>query len=487
MKYPIGIISFNRPQYLAELLKSLAEQAGDALDDREIHLFQDGGTVGQRQYANQDDIEQCIAMFKSAFPSGFVHVSEENIGHIRNVLRMEEFFFTGEEPRPAAMFLEDDIVLSPHYVAAMDKLIRHSLDVGDISYVRCIHSGRYSIEDQRLNRHKTFLPPTGQMWAYGITREYWLKERAALDTFYGMALTHPYRELDHNVSQLQWWKLGAPIVFHELDYGKVRASIHLGYSQLSTYCVMARYIGMQGVHFNAGIYEQQGWHLLQMFNEALESFEFPSTEEKRAAITVLRETDIAEQHIKLNLGNEGESTPTPGWLNLNRKYGFDFANTQLQQFSENSVEVVYSSHVLQRFQPQQSLALLRDVHRVLKPAGTVRISGLSLNMMTEQMLRGESRMEQFLDSFWPERERSQNARTHYLRLLGNHSDLCCSPSEYGQVTPLDFHQVAYMLIAAGFEPTRIRRCQFRSSSLPELREGPFDSRPNHSYFVEAVK
>lgn len=487
MKYPIGIISFNRPHYLSELLKSLSKQSGDALKGREIHLFQDGGVLGMQQYANQADIEQCVEIFRATFPQGVVHISSENIGHIRNVLRMEEFFFVGQSSCAAAMFLEDDIVLSPHYVSAMDELIEHALSVCDVSYVRCIHNVHRSVDEQRLNRNKTFLVPGGQMWGYGLTREYWRKERATLASFYNMALTHPYRALDHNITQLQWWKLGAPITFHELDYAKDKASTHLGYAQISTYCVAAKYIGKEGVHFTPSIFEHQGWHALEMFEEPFSGFIFPDDHEKAVAISTFRQTNLDNQHIKLNLGIESECPPRSGWLNINGKYGFDLGATQLRDFSDNSVETIFSSHVLQKYQPQQCLALVRDIYRVLRFGGTVRLSGLSLRVLTEQMLYGDDRMETFLDSFWPQRDRAECARTYYLNLLGDISDLFSSPSPYGQITPLDFEQVAYMLIAGGFNPGRIRRCHFKSSSLAELRGEGFDSRPNHSYYVEAVK
>ena len=487
MKYPIGIVSFDRPHYLAEHLKSLSAQAGRVLSGREIHLFQDGAATGQHRYANQDNIDECIRLFRKTFPRGFVHTSEENIGHIRNVLRMEEFFFAGTAQWPAAMFFEDDLVVSRHYVSAMDRLIAHALEAGDVSYVRCIHPGRPDIGEQRLNKHKTFLAPTGPMWGYGITREYWQKERAVLDPFYCMAETHPYRALDQNLAQLQWWRIDAPIQFSELDYAKVAATKYLGYAQLGTYCLAARYIGKQGVHYNADIFERLGWHLLQLFTEPLGKFDFPSAEEKRAAIVAQREANLAGQRIKLNLGIETECHPTMGWLNINRKYGFDLANVPLRPFKDDSVEVVYSSHVLQQLQPQHCVALLRDIHRVLKADGVVRISGLSLEILTEQMLQGDCHMESYLDAFWPERDHNRSAAAYYLRLLGSGTDLYGAASEYGQITPLDFHSIAYMLIAAGFEPSKIRRCRYRSSSLAELREGSFDSRANHSFFVEAVK
>ena len=38
-KTPIAILSFNRPDYLDQTLRSLAAQTDESLVDREIHLF----------------------------------------------------------------------------------------------------------------------------------------------------------------------------------------------------------------------------------------------------------------------------------------------------------------------------------------------------------------------------------------------------------------------------------------------------------------
>ncbi len=485
MKYPIGIISFNRPHYLKELVESLAGQHGEALTDREIHLFQDGAIVGGQRYANDEDIDECVRIFTGFFPHGGVHRSDENIGHIRNVLRMEGFFFLDREDCPAAMFFEDDLVVSPYYVQALDELLHYAHTAGDVAYVRCIHASRHSLEDQKRNARRTFVMSIGQMWGYGTTREYWRKERSALNLFYEMALCRPYRNLDHNIGQLQWWRLGAPIRFGELDYAKDNAAAYLGYAQIGSYCLAAKYIGEQGVHFSREIYERQGWHQLEMYRDVLGNFEYPSDEEKNSAVAALRQENNAAQRLKLNLG-PGVS-PMAGWLNLSGQCGFDLQNNKLEEFRANSVEIVYTGHFLQQISPKECVGLLGDIHRVLVPGGVVRISGPSLGMFTERMLQGESRMETFLDSMWPDRDRGDSAMKYYLELCGNPVDLCLSPGKHGQTSLLDADQVIYMLIAAGFLPLNIRKCQYRSSSVEELRGEGFDSRANHSFFVEAEK
>ncbi|MEK6285221.1 MAG: methyltransferase domain-containing protein [Acidobacteriota bacterium] len=49
--------------------------------------------------------------------------------------------------------------------------------------------------------------------------------------------------------------------------------------------------------------------------------------------------------------------------------------TQSIPFPDNSVELIYSSHVLEHFSyPIPMIHLLRECHRILKPGGTLRVA-----------------------------------------------------------------------------------------------------------------
>ena len=66
-----------------------------------------------------------------------------------------------------------------------------------------------------------------------------------------------------------------------------------------------------------------------------------------------------------------------GWINID----FHSGDSRVKRvnllkgfpYPDNYFDVVYSSHVLEHFTPEQALFLLREAHRVLKPAGILRI------------------------------------------------------------------------------------------------------------------
>lgn len=66
-----------------------------------------------------------------------------------------------------------------------------------------------------------------------------------------------------------------------------------------------------------------------------------------------------------------------GWINLDLdapKIDLKHNLTQKLPFVDNSIDFIYSEHVIEHFTVQQGLALLREFYRVLKPGGVVRIA-----------------------------------------------------------------------------------------------------------------
>lgn len=75
----------------------------------------------------------------------------------------------------------------------------------------------------------------------------------------------------------------------------------------------------------------------------------------------------------------GGREPRPGWKILNIQPGpdVDYVGSciSLQQFGDNSIDEVYASHVLEHLGFRDELPkALREIWRVLKPGGTLKIS-----------------------------------------------------------------------------------------------------------------
>ncbi|MBY6243599.1 glycosyltransferase family 2 protein, partial [Methylosinus sp. Sm6] len=128
LRMPIAIMSFDRPQYLQAVLQSLARQHWPATLEPQFFLFQDSAKSGRTGAAlgDEDAAAASVRVFQRYFPDGVVVQAEHNLGVARNFDRAERVFF--EDLRAeAAVFLEDDMVLSRYYFAAMAELAEIAL------------------------------------------------------------------------------------------------------------------------------------------------------------------------------------------------------------------------------------------------------------------------------------------------------------------------------------------------------------------------
>jgi GT2 family glycosyltransferase len=120
---PIFVMSFNRPDYLGKVLKSLREQVDCDIDQRTIILFQDGAVnpYSNERHASDDEINQCAEIFQSLFPDSQIMRSPVNLGVALNFDRAERYGFE-ELAAESIIFLEDDLVLGHYYISIIDKI-----------------------------------------------------------------------------------------------------------------------------------------------------------------------------------------------------------------------------------------------------------------------------------------------------------------------------------------------------------------------------
>jgi len=99
-------------------------------------LFQDGAwnPFSDVQKAGYEPIAECCELFRRQIPLGTVFQSHVNLGIALNYKRAEEFLFGGLKV-PYALFLEDDMVLSPHYLEVTHRLLHIAIKQPAIGYV----------------------------------------------------------------------------------------------------------------------------------------------------------------------------------------------------------------------------------------------------------------------------------------------------------------------------------------------------------------
>ncbi len=265
-KPPIVILSFNRPDYLRPTLESLRRQT-PPIDPGRIHLFQDGAVNSHSgiRYAADQTIEQCARLFQEIFPHGHLHLSKPNLGICQNFLRAERFAFMTLRA-PVAYFFEDDMVLSPYYVGALD-MLRRALCGRRVGYFNACGSFTASLEEQAA-RHDELID-MGHLWGFGLKRSHWLAMQPKLEPYYQLVVGKDYRDRPHEAIFAYFQTLGTSHPASSQDAAKVIATHALGSWQASTFPCFAQYIGKEGTHFTEAVFERYGLHKTTVFTGPL--------------------------------------------------------------------------------------------------------------------------------------------------------------------------------------------------------------------------
>ena len=130
-------------------------------------------------------------------------------------------------------------------------------------------------------------------------------------------------------------------------------------------------------------------------------------------------------------------------------------------YGDDSVDCVYTSHMLEHLYPDEASSCVREIHRVLKRGGIARISVPDL--------------DKIITGYRPE-----NANA-FLKAMLQQSTRKTHPAathkwQYNE------HSLKELLREAGF--ASVYRCEFRKGRCPDVEIA--DNR-EHSLFMEAVK
>lgn len=211
--------------------------------------------------------------------------------------------------------------------------------------------------------------------------------------------------------------------------------------------------------------------------------------------------------MRVNIGC-GQS-PTDGWLNLDnsvsirlaqhpfalaflKRFGlisasqaknaaFHAANpgvryadaSRLIPLPDGSVEVVYSSHMLEHFDVRQRKRFLREALRVLEPGGTIRLAVPDLRMRLERYL-ADGDADAFIESTDLARPAPVDLRDQLLLLV---------VGDRGHKWMYDGHSLSMLLESNGFESPVV----LDPGETTITKPGPLDlrEREEDSVYVEA--
>ncbi len=129
-------------------------------------------------------------------------------------------------------------------------------------------------------------------------------------------------------------------------------------------------------------------------------------------------------------------------------------------FEDNTIDYLYSSHLLEHFFREDGEKLLRQVYRTLKPGGRIRICVPDLEYALKIYDNGDK--EKALKYFFSDSKAGYLAQHRYM---------------------YDYDLLKKLLISAGFD--NIEKCSFQKGQTPDIDK--LDNRPEETLFVEAVK
>jgi hypothetical protein len=286
---PIAVISYNRPDLLERFLDSLRQQTV-AVDPARVALFQDHGDPAE---------ENCVAVFRAAFPEGAVFQAERNLGVALNIDRAERHVFETLEA-DVAYFFEDDLILGPHYLEALGQLADFALSDERVSYVAAYGAHRIDAAEQAERSGELVL--MDHKWGFALTRRQWERQKPIIAPYLEIIRQRPYRQRDNAAIKAYYRELGYAQAGTSQDGAKDVAGAVLGTVKLMSLACFARYEGRDGLHMRPELFDELGYDKTEVFTGP-PAFDFPSSDQLDAWVERMR--------ASLRIPSEPEPTPTP--------------------------------------------------------------------------------------------------------------------------------------------------------------------------------
>ena len=271
--YPIAVMSFNRPDYLTQVLHSLKNQTV-SINEGQLYLFQDGVKSRFSEAPFDDTLHnECVKKFQEVFPRGNVFPSPINLGVALNFDRAERLFFD-ELKAECGIFFEDDLELSPYYMEALLQLIGFALQEPLVAYVAAYGEHETPLSMQRDNSAK--IVPMRHKWGFALTRRQWLAQREIIQGYLSIIREREYMKRDNDRINNYFHSYGFGVSGTSQDGAKDLASLVLGTTKIMCKACFGKYIGKVGTHSNIKLYDDTGYGNTELFDLAPPRFDYPS-------------------------------------------------------------------------------------------------------------------------------------------------------------------------------------------------------------------
>ncbi len=261
-KCGVALISFDRPHYFSQTIKSIEEQSH--LENTDFHLFQDGqvNKFSGNIVTDKRLIDKNISIFeKSKLPNKTLHIEPKNIGNALNQFNAVEYLSSNYE---YFMIIEDDVILSPDYF----RLVRLVID----QYLSKTKIFSFGFSFQRFCKLKEIDKYLDKMilknvhwWAECWSSKNWTKVRPYFLQYLEFVKNVEYTKRPSEKIKKFFSDNKFYIPQTSQDAGKDFALFKAKMKRMTSVVNRGFYIGEHGLHFRKSTYERYGFKDMKPF------------------------------------------------------------------------------------------------------------------------------------------------------------------------------------------------------------------------------
>jgi len=276
--FPVGILLFNRPEYATQVLESLRQQTLTVIPQAIVIVID--GYEGSKDEARglPDQTAEVLAVARAAFPGARIHRLPRNVGIAQAFALLEREVFAVPQALEAdgtvaagnlksgwGLFLEEDFVLYPLYLQAVENLIAHVDVREEIVIVSATGHTRSDVTNAPNELH-----PIGHVWAFALRRSHGQARKPLLDLYSDAIRNKPYWRRDRLQISQPFAALGIFLPGSSQDAVKKAIMHHLGKLGVTTGTAFGFYVGERGENFGPAVFRQQGFSVIPPVPERCE-------------------------------------------------------------------------------------------------------------------------------------------------------------------------------------------------------------------------
>lgn len=237
MALGIALFSYNRSEYLDQVLLSLVQNQGFNAND--LYIFQD--------YANDGSHMACHPVIAKYGLAQRTTQRKWNYGIARNQYTGYNLMFNRYED---VLFLEDDMILASNYLDTIKVLLRQFMKDEKCWFVK---GGAKPMEGDASEVVKAKMP---YQWGHAFNRHRWERIRTYYDSIY----QEYFEECEYSKRDTTKLRQRIQPFAPGQDGAKLWCAKQSGFEySIETLLPRATYIGEQGEHFTPSIYKDKGF------------------------------------------------------------------------------------------------------------------------------------------------------------------------------------------------------------------------------------